>query len=111
MKLPDFLEELNQGAEKAFGENAKSCLLYVKLPPKLKRSVNMARLENGTYEEIVAHLERELELNALEESDVLPIPTVASSSGKARNSLSNGIDTNKNNQCSYCKAENHFWKN
>ena len=51
MKLPDFLEELNQGAEKAFGENAKSMidsLLYAKLPPKLKRSVNMARLENGT---------------------------------------------------------------
>ena len=38
MKLPDFLEELNQGAEKAFGENAKSMidsLLYAKLPPKL----------------------------------------------------------------------------
>ena len=36
MKLPDFLEELNQGAEKAFGENAKSMidsLLYAKLPP------------------------------------------------------------------------------
>ena len=31
-------------------------LLYAKLPPKLKRSVNMARLENGTYEEIIAHL-------------------------------------------------------
>ena len=32
MKLPDFLEKLNQGAEKAFGENAKSMidsLLYV----------------------------------------------------------------------------------
>ena len=114
MKLPDFLEELNQGAKKAFGENAKSMidsLLYAKLPPKLKRSVNMARLENGTYEEIVAHLERELELNALEESDDLPIATMASSSGKARNLLSNGIDTNKNNQCSYCKAEDHFWKN
>ena len=53
MKLPDFLEELNKGAEKAFGENAKSMidsLLYATLPPKLKRSVNM---ENGTYEEIV----------------------------------------------------------
>ena len=114
MKLPDFLEELNQGAEKAFGENAKSMidsLLYAKLPPKLKRSVNMARLENGTYEEIVAHLERELELNALEESDDLPIATMASSSDKARNLLSNGINTNKNNQCSYCKAEDHFWKN
>ena len=66
MKLPDFLEELNQGAEKAFGENAQAMidsLLYAKLPPKLKRSVNMARLENATYEEIVTHLERELELN------------------------------------------------
>ena len=75
MKLPDLLEELNQGVEKAFGEKAKSMidsLLYAKLPPKLKRSVNMARLENGTYEEIVAHLERELELNALEESNDLP---------------------------------------
>ena len=68
MEMPDFVEELNQGTEKAFGENAKSIidsLLYAKLPPKLKQSVNMARLQNGTYEEIVAHLEKELELNAL----------------------------------------------
>ena len=36
-------------------------LLYAKLPPKLKRSVNMARIEKGSYDEIVAHLERELE--------------------------------------------------
>ena len=60
MKLPDFLEELNQGAEKAFGDHAQKMidsLLYEKLPPKLKRSVNMARLENGSYDEIVAHLE------------------------------------------------------
>ena len=59
----------------------------------------------------MAHLERELELNALEESDDLPIATMASSSGKTRNLLSTGIDTNKNNHCSYCKAEDHFWKN
>ena len=58
----------------------------------------------------MAHLERELELNALEESDDLPIATMASSSGKSKNLLSTGIDTNKNNQCSYCKAEDHFWK-
>ena len=78
MKLPDFLEELNQGAEKAFGENAQAMidsLLYAKLPPKLKRSVNMARLENATYEELVAHLEREFELNGLEEGDDIPVPT------------------------------------
>ena len=51
MKLPDFLEELNQGAEKVFGEHAQAMidsLLYAKLPPKLKRSVNMSRLENAT---------------------------------------------------------------
>ena len=57
----------------------------------------MAGLENGTYEETVAHLERELDLNALEESDDLPIATMASSSGKTRNLLSNGIDTDKKN--------------
>ena len=113
IKLPDFLEELNQGAEKAFGENAKSMidsLLYAKLPPKLKRSVNMARLENGTYEEIVAHLERELELNALEESDDLPLATMASVSTNQSNLLSNGINTNKDGQCSYCKVTGHYYK-
>ena len=113
MKLPDFLEELNQGAEKTFGENAKSMidsLLYAKLPPKLKRSVNMARLKNGTYEEIVAHLERELELNALEESDDLPMATMASATPNQSNLLSNGINTNKDVQCSFCKATGHYYK-
>ena len=113
MKLPDFLKELNQGAEKAFGENAQSIidsLLYAKLPPKLKRSVNMARLENGTYEEIVADLEREFELIALEESDDLPMATMASESTCNSNLLSNGINTNKDAQCSYCKATGHYYK-
>ena len=70
MKSPDFFEELNQAAEKAFGDNAEKMidsLLYAKLSPKLKRSVNMARLQNGSYDEIVDHLQRQLELNALEE--------------------------------------------
>ena len=113
MKLPDFLEELNQCAEKGFDENAKNMidsLLYAKLPPKLKRSVNMARLENGTYEEIVAHLERELELNALEESDDLPISTMAAASTSSRSLLSTGSDTTKEAQCAYCKATSHFYK-
>ena len=67
-KLHDFLQELNQGAEKAFGENAESVidtLPYAKEPSKLKRLANMARSENGTYEKIVALLELELDLNAL----------------------------------------------
>ena len=59
--LPDFLEELNECAERAFGDNAQhmiDSLLYAKLPPHLKRSLNLAYLENGTYDQIVAHLER-----------------------------------------------------
>ena len=71
----------------------------------------MARLENGTYEKIVAHLERKLELNALEESDDLPITTMASASTSSRSLLSTGIDTNKDAQCAYCKANGHFYKN
>ena len=36
----------------------------------------MARLENVSYEEIVTHLERELELNGIEEGDDIPVSTV-----------------------------------
>ena len=111
MKLPDFLEELNQGAEKAFGDHAQKMidsLLYAKLPPKLKRSVNMARLENGSYDEIVAHLERELELNALEESDDLPMATMTSSSSKTKTPLS--TNQMSNITCNYCKEKGHMVK-
>ena len=111
MKLPDFLEELNQGAEKAFGDNAQKMidsLLYAKLPPKLKRSVNMARLENGSYDEIVAHLERELELNALEESDDLPMATMTSSTTKPKTPLSTGQLSDIT--CNYCKEKGHMVK-
>ena len=40
-------------------------LFNLKLPPKLKGSVNMARHVIGSNDEMFAHLERELELNAL----------------------------------------------
>ena len=111
MKLPDFLQELNQGAEKAFGEHAQAMidsLLYAKLPPKLKRSVNMARLENATYEEIVTHLERELELNGLEEGDEIHVPTMSTAPTATRpgnGHLSSGPDPNIT--CNYCKKQGH----
>ena len=77
--LPDFLEELNECAERAFGDNAQhiiDSLLYAKLPPHLKRSLNLAYLENGTYYQIVAHLERESELTGLENDGELTIHTM-----------------------------------
>ena len=68
-------------------------------------------MEKGTYEEYVAHLEREPELSALEESDDLPIATMASVSTSSRNLLSTAVDTNEDAQCAYCKATGHFYKN
>ena len=111
MKLPDFLEELNQGPEKVFGENSQAMidsLLYAKLPQKLKRSVNMARLENATYEEIVTHLERELELNGLEEGDDIPTSTMSTAPTATRPGtglFSSGIDPSIT--CNYCKKPGH----
>ena len=43
--LSDILKELNECAEKAFGDNAQhmnDSLLYAKFPPHLKRSLNLA---------------------------------------------------------------------
>ena len=104
--LPDFLEELNECAERAFGDNAQhmvDSLLYAKLPPHLKRSLNLAYLENGTYDQIVAHLERELELSGLENDEELTKPTMTA------------VPPNDNQQkteqtkivCHYCKKPGH----
>ena len=73
-KLPDFLEELQESAEKAFGENAYQMienLLYAKMPSHLRKSINQVYLENGTYDQIVKHLEREMDLNGLEADEYL----------------------------------------
>ena len=102
--LPDFLEELNECAERAFGDNAQhmiDSLLYAKLPPHLKRSLNLAYLENRTYDQIVAHLERELEISGLENDGELTIPTMTA------------VPPNDNQQnteqtkvtCHYCNAK------
>ena len=63
---------MQESAEKAFGDIATQMiesLLYAKMPPHLKRSINQAYLENGKYEQTVRHLEREMELNDLESED------------------------------------------
>ena len=104
--LLDFLEELNECAERAFGDNAQymiDSLLYAKLPPHLKRSLNLAYQENGTYDQIITHLERELELSGLENNGELTIPTMIA------------VPPNENQQntkqtkvvCHYCKKPGH----
>ena len=78
-KLIDFLDELQKLAKDAFGVAAQAIIeqfIYAKLHPHLKKSINQAHLENGTYEQIVSHLERELQLNGLEAPDEMPMNTV-----------------------------------
>ena len=78
-KLVDFLDEFQKLAKDTFGIAAHAILeqfLYAELPPHLMKSINQAHLENGTYEQIVTHLERELELNGLESPDELQINSV-----------------------------------
>ena len=78
-KLIDFLDELQKLAKDAFGVAAQAIIdqfIYAKMPPHLKKSINQALLENGTYEQIVTHLERELELNSLDYPDETQMNTV-----------------------------------
>ena len=128
-KLPDFLEELQESAEKAFGDNVQQMienLLYAKMPPHLKKSINQAYLENGTYDQIVKHLEREMELNGLEadEPSVKTQMTVTKKEQKVEKSTKKQSEnsktqtpktvpnkTIKNDQCRYCKETGHMMAN
>ena len=105
-KLVDFLDELQKLATEAFGTAAHAIIeqfIYAKKPPHLKKSINQAHLENGTYEQIVTHLERELELNGLEAPDELQINTVS------HNTVNANADTTKPT-CHYCKKPGHYKK-
>ena len=67
-KLIDFLDELQKSAIDAFGVAAQKVIeqfIYANMPPHLKKSFNQGHLENGTYEQIVSHLEKEFKLNGL----------------------------------------------
>ena len=103
-KFVDFLDELQQLVKDAFGIAAHAIVeqfIYAKMPPHLKKSINQAHLENGTYEQIVTHLERELELNGLEAPDELPI-----------NNVNQQITNTKADRpiptCHHCKKPGHY---
>ena len=78
-KLIEFLDEnqkLAKNASKVAFQAIIEQFIYAKMPPHLKKSINQAHLENGTYEQIVTHLGMDLELNSLETLDETQINTV-----------------------------------
>ena len=103
-KLVDFLDKLQKLAKYAFGIAAHAIIeqfIYAKMPPHLKKSINQAHLENGTYEQIVTHLERELELNGLEAPDDQQVNIVSQHATKIN------ADRPKPT-CHYCKKPGHY---
>ena len=127
-KLVDFLDELQKLAKDAFGIAAHAIIdqfIYAKMLPHLKKSINQAHLENGTYEQVVTHLERELELKSLEHLDETQMNTVTHKQQTEGNPINTGIinsdtnDTNPNNHkigkksrtlyppCETCGKKNH----
>ena len=102
-KLIDFLDELQKLAKDAFGVDAQANIeqfIYAKMPPHLKKSINQAHLENGTYEQTVTLLGRELELNSLEYPDETQMNTVTNNyqiAGNPDNAGDISSDTNDSN--------------
>ena len=106
-KLVDFPDELQKLAKDAFGKAAHANIekfIYAKKPPHLKKLLNQAHLENGTYEQIVTHLERELELNGLEAPDEQQINLVS------QHATHNNADRPKPT-CHYCKKKPGHYRN
>ena len=103
-KLVDFLDELQKLTKDAFGIAAHTIIeqfMYAKMPPHLKKSINQAHLENGTYEQIVTHLEKEIELNGLEAPDEQQINIVS------QHATHINADRHKPT-CPYCKKPGHY---
>ena len=77
--LSDFLGELNVTADSAYGDNTQHMidnLLYATLPLHSKRSLNLAYLEGGLYDQTVAHLTTELEVGEMENDGKLSVSTM-----------------------------------
>ena len=102
--LSDVLDELLKLAKDAFGVPAQAIIeqfIYAKMLPHLNNSIKQAHLENGKYNQIVSHLEREIELNGLKAPEGLQINTVTQQATE--------LSPEKlKPTCNYCKKPGHY---
>ena len=103
-KLVDLPDDFQKQATDAFGIAAHAIIkqfIYAKMPPHLKKSKDQAHMENGTYEQIVTHLDRELKLNRSLVPDELQINAVSHNTANAN------ADRPKLT-CHHCKKPRHY---
>ena len=79
----------------------------IKIQPEMTEQIKINHF-HSPLRKIEAHLEREMELNALEESDDLPMATMTSSSAKPKTPLTTGQMSDIT--CNYCKEKGHMVK-
>ena len=106
-KLLNFNNDLQKLARNALGVAAQAIIerfIYAKVPPHLEKSISQAHLENGTYEQIVSHLETELELNGLEAPDELKINTLTQQTTQQSPEKPKAT-------CHHCKKLRHYYRN
>ena len=97
------MDELQKLAKNALGVDAQAIIaqfINAKMPPHLKKSINQAHWENNTYEQIVTHLEREIEPNSLEYLDETQMNTVTHKQQIAGNPDNAGNISSDTNDCS-----------
>ena len=73
----------------------------------MKRSLNLAYLENGTYDQTVAHLEKELKLGGLENDGELTIPKMTAVSPNDNQQNTEQTKT----VCHFCEKPGHCIRN
>ena len=102
--LWDFLEDLNDFAEKVIGPLEQQIIdspLYAKLPPLLKQSIKLAYFGNGANDGKVAYLEEKLKFSGLGTDRKIHNPTMASTA----------TTVNKQNQPPNTKQQQFLWRN
>ena len=102
--LIDSLDDFQKLAKNAFGVAAQAIIEQsssAKMLPHLKKSINQAHLENNTYEQIVSHLRKELEMNGLE------APNELQKNSLTQQATQQNSETSKPT-CHHCKKPGHY---
>ena len=112
-RLKKHLEtESNAEAFRAETQQFIDKAIYAKMPDHVKKILNRAYLEDKPYNDIVLHLEREIELNGLgapDEVTRVPLNKIEATQSQAETKpTENRTQNTKKRYCFYCNKIGHF---